>query len=926
MNDHRTHQVFAAVAFVVSLVVYIMTMAPTVSFWDCGEFIACSYKLAVPHPPGSPLYLLVGRVFTFIPSFLIENIARRVNLISPLSSAFTVMFLHLIIVYLVRNFLKATDGFMKYVPYMAGLIGSLTFAFSTSFWFNAVEAEVYAPSMLFTGLVVWLIFRWSERSEQIGNERYILLIAYLMGLAIGVHLLNVLALPTILMIIYYKRYEITPTTFLVLVVVGLLLTAFIYPGMVQGIPWVAEKIGFAGLSLVLIMLVGLLAYSVSNRKHLISLLVTSALLITIGYSSYLMIYVRSNLNPNIDENNPETIENFISYMKREQYGEQYLSRERRWQESANRAQYTSAMDFFWTYQVNKMYVRYFLWNFGGIADDGVGADVTKFWLIPLLLGFLGAYYHFLKDWKYGLAVGVLFFMTGLAIIIYLNQPDPQPRERDYSYVGSFFAFAIWVGIGAAAVLEKVAAAWKQARGPNASQLLPWAVALLLLLGAPFHMLAKNYRTQDRTGNYVAWDYSYNMLISAEPDGIIYTNGDNDTFPLWYLQEVENVRPDVRVANLSLLNTSWYISQLKNKEPRVPISLSDAQIERINLQPWPRTQTYEVSTIPEDIRAAEEKRYQIALKKAPEEIPDKISFEVKPKIRIPTRDGVVGALRVQDLMILNTLSANKFRKPLYFAVTTSEQNRMDGLKRFQRMDGLLFKITTLPDWSIDPDVLYDNLMHKFRYRNLNNPRVYFNENITGLVQNYRSAFFRLASYYLTEKDSVRFREVVNKMLEVMPPDAIPFTNEQFEDVMTAFALEAGVYPMDSLNTRNYTLRQLQACAEVGMSYEDYRLAATAYRPLLEELLVRPDAPEVAEFYNALFGGRFRQATPAQQKSAVDRAQNQMLGQLLKAYRERKDYQSAVDFLEKWTGARTTDAFAAKQLEEFRRLRDGQAETP
>lgn len=921
MNTKRINLILASFVFLLSLVIYIMTMAPTVSFWDCGEFIACSYKLAVPHPPGSPLYLLVGRVFTFIPEFLINNIGMRINLISAISSAFTVLFLYLSIVHLIREYSKPEKGFESYIPFIGGLVGSLTFAFSHSFWFNAVEAEVYAPSMLFTGLVVWLIFRWSERNQEIGNEKYILLISYLIGLAIGVHLLNVLAIPMVMMIIYYKRFEVNLLTFIILTVLGVLATLLVYPGIVKGIPLMVEKIRFAGLIIVILALMAILYFSIKNRLNVLSLLLTSILLITIGYSSYLTIYVRSQLNPNIDENNPETVEKFISYMNREQYGEHDFDRTKTWRESPNGKKYSSASQFFWKYQVDQMYVRYFLWNFGGIADDDFNFDLSKFWFLPLLLGFTGAIYHFWRDWKHGLVVFVLFFMTGLAIILYLNQPDPQPRERDYSYVGSFFAFAIWVGIGAASILEFLATTFKES-GRTALNPLLWLVAILLLAAAPFHMLAKNYHSHNRSGNYVAWDYSYNMLISSEKSGIMFTNGDNDTFPLWYLQEVENVRTDVRVANLSLLNTSWYIQQLKDKEPKVPISLTDQQIDQLVYpQPWPEKRTIEISTIPPSIRDAEISQYRLSLSTDTAKVPDKVSFDLGPKIRIPIGGGrMAGALRIQDWMVLNILITNQFEKPLYFAVTTSDQNRLDGLKDYQRMDGLLFKITIIPGWSVDPEILYDNLMNKFNYRNLNNPKVYYNDNIVGLLQNYRSAFFRLASEYLANKQMDKFNEVIRKLYEVMPPEVIPFTNSQFKQVLTAFALLSEVYPLDSLNIRNYTPRELQVCGEVGLTYGNYQLAQKGYSELLAELESNPNSMALQDYLRSFFRNPndYLQASEEQKANMLQNAADQLRRQMLRMYREFKEYDAGVAFLEKWVELKPDNQYAQKQLEEFKKL--------
>ena len=924
MDNKMVNRIFAAFAFVASFVVYLMTMAPTVSFWDCGEFVACSYRLSIPHPPGAPLFLLLGRVFTLIPEFLIHNVAARMNLLSALSSALTVLFLHLSIAHFIREYLESDEGFQRFIPSIGGLIGAMTFAFSHSFWFNAVEAEVYALSMLFTSLFVWLVLLWSEKHKEANNERILLLIAYLMGLAMGVHILNALVMPMLVMVVYYRRYEINFVSFIVMGAVGGLFTGLLYPGVVKGIPGIASLIGFGGLLMMIILLAGFIMFSTKNKMHVASLFLTAIMLITIGYSSYLMIYIRSNLDPNIYENNPERIEKFISYMNREQYGDHHLDRERRRQESPNGNRYKDGSEFFWDYQINEMYIRYFVWNFGGIEEtqdysrERKRADPSQFWYIPLLLGYIGLFYHFYRDWKGGLAVFTLFFMTGLAIVLYLNQPDPQPRERDYSYVGSFFAFAIWIGIGAAAILEYASKFFRDRQIPGESA-VAWLLAALILFAGPGRMFAKNYHSHNRSGNYVAWDYSYNMLVSNEKDGILFTNGDNDTFPLWYLQEVEDVRTDVRVANLSLLNTDWYISQLKNKEPKVPISLSNKQIEDINLQPWPNEKTFEVPTIPAAIRKAEAKQYQISLDKDSVEVPGKMSFKVRPKIQIPTRDGrQFGALRVQDLMILNILSTNRFSKPIYFAVTTSEQNRLDGLKDYQRMDGLLFKVTTMPDWEIDPETLYDNLVNKFRYTNLNNPDVYYNDNIVGLLQNYRSAFFRLGTHYLNVDNQERFKEVIQKLYEVMPPSVIPYTNDQFEEVMTALAVMADVIAPEDLTIDTYTLRQLHAVGQVGANYKNFAVAKVGYEAFLKEIEANPDSPLVDDYLRALF--RRPVLSDSDRQRAIETSITQARREMVRCFRELDDVDGGIRFLEEWLEAKPGDAFAQQRLEEFKKQKE------
>lgn len=871
MNQDKLNKYFALFVFVFSLVIYYLTVAPTVSFWDCGEFIACSYRMAVPHPPGAPLYLLVGRIFSLIPIF--TDIAKRVNLISVISSAFTILFLYLIIVQMIKQYLKnVKDGFYRYIPYVSAVIGSLTFAFTTSFWFNAVEAEVYAPSMLFTSLVVWLIMYWNERSEAIGNERYLLVIMYLIGLAIGVHLLNVLALPMVFMIIYYKKYPIEKTTFALLILIGAVLTFIIYPGLVKGIPEIAKIGGFFGLLLSIVILLIILAYTISNRKNLASLLITSILLIILGYSTYATIYIRSNLDPNIDENDPETIEEFMSYMNREQYGEHTFDRRKIMAESPNGKNYSSVWDFFWNYQVQKMYTRYFLWNFMGKDDYGENFSWTKFLGIPLLLGIIGAWYHFKKDWKHALAVFVLFFMTGLAVIIYLNQPDPQPRERDYSYVGSFFAFAIWIGIGASAILE-----WftENTKDSASRKLVPIGISAILILISPVQVLVKNFHVQDRSGNYIAWDYSYNMLMSCDQDAVMYTNGDNDTFPLWYLQEVEYIRTDLRVANLSLLNTSWYIQQLKYMDPKVPISLSNEEIDNITPIPWPKQRTIEIN-VPSRFQKQEYEAYKSSFDLRVDEFESKLTFNLGPKL-------YNRYLRVQDFMILNTLYANKFRKPLYFAVTVSRDNMLDGLQKYLRMDGLSFRITSIANWAIEPDTLFNNLMNKYQYRNLNNPNVFYNENIIALLQNYRSAFIQLANYYASDGQKEKVKQLIGKMNTVMPPTVIPFTSDLLQRWFDAYEYFSGLKSIDSITVDNYTEKNLTELGRVFLNLREFEAAQKAFEEVLK----------------------------------VDPTNIQAKGFLVDIYGNLAQYEKSIDILEEWLKQNPGDREAQKRLIEYQR---------
>ncbi|MDZ7722686.1 MAG: DUF2723 domain-containing protein [candidate division KSB1 bacterium] len=783
-NEKNIIRLFGGLTFVSSLIVYLITIAPTTSFWDCGEFITCSYILGVPHPPGAPFYLLIGRIFTLLP--IAGNIALRVNIVSALSSALTVMLAFLIIVRLIKQWRGASKSFYDTLILLAsGLVGSLAFAFSDTFWFSAVEAEVYAISMMFTAMIVWCILVWLEKADEPGNERYLLLIAYFVGLAIGVHLLMILALPAIFMIIYFKILDqrgeiITWKNLLYFVLITGGVFAVIYPGVVQFVPRIAGSVGMWFLLIVILAVLGGVLYGISQKKRIFTLAFMALLLVLTGYSTYTMIYIRSNADPAVDENNPETMEKMVKYLNREQYGSwgtfprRFPDLPPEWQferqypnQDYKTFRWDEQMDFFWNYQIKKMYFRYFGWQFIGkgttIGQDGFIAENLSFnglFALPFLLGVLGMVHHFSRHWRHALFILALFFLTGLAIIIYLNQPDPQPRERDYVYVGSFFAFSIWIGMGVTAVLE-----WLQERVEKIKLRMVYAgVAILLaLVMAPGILFAHNFQDHDRSGNFVAYDYSYNILETCEKDGIVFTNGDNDTFPLWYLQYVENIRPDVRVVNLSLLNTDWYIKQLKHEEPKVPISIPDHRIDDINIQRW------EKSTIAIPVT---EQGKEDALNDMQDSTLFLQSSEYQDsKMRVTVEPTIMGqALRVQDYMILNIILANRWEKPIYFAVTVSDQNKIN-LDNYLRMDGLCFKLVPYQVEHVYGEKLEKNL-DKFKYRNLDNPDVYFNKSIIGLLQNYRAAYLRLVWEYRRQGDDKAVVRALDKMQERIPFKVIP----------------------------------------------------------------------------------------------------------------------------------------------------------
>ena len=826
----------AIVALGLSFLIYLLTMADTVPYWDSGEFIATSYILGVPHPPGSPLYLIIGRIFSMIP--FNPDIAFRINLISPVVSSLAVMYLYLASVKLITNYRgKIKTQIDALITFGAALIGALTFAFTDSHWFNAVEAEVYGFSTFFTAIVVWLILHWAERANEKGNERYILIIAYMIGLATGVHLLNLLALPFIALIIYFKKYKFSFKGFFITALITGAVYLIINVGIINGTPKLVDSIGLSMTILLSLAIFGAMVYTISIKKIQYALALTSVVLILIGYSTYAMIFIRSGQSPAINENDPSTVSRAIAYMEREQYGQMFQfprrykglpskheavgrpTSGREYSSSQDRKYKTYRLDkqwdYFWSYQVKKMYWRYFLWQFAGRGPstdkyvtaygantDQDGVDWVQFGFpLAFLFGLWGMFFHFQKDKEKAFSVLSLFLMTGLAIIIFVNQDNPQPRERDYSYVGSFFAFAMWISIAVSALGDWVN---KYFNGKPISKNILIGLFSFLLLAMPGMMLKANYHEHDRSDNRLAWDYSYNILQSCEPNAIIFTNGDNDTFPLWYLQEVEGIRKDITIANLSLLNTEWYIRQLRDSRQAQHntseldrfINMSDSQILDIasGLKPW------------------ESRNVQIPAPKSEKNKDGFIEWRVDPTF-------AGAALMVKDLMILKIISDAKWKYPIYFAVTVPASNRL-GLEDHIEMEGLVYRLrphkidkrnpineermwTNIMSgynsdiWQKDIEAkewleLEDKIWSKdykpgYLYRNLGREDVYYfpSTNIR-LLQNLRSAHMQLAAYhYMSFKDyQISNKEkseihrnkalaVINKMQDNIPERTIRY---------------------------------------------------------------------------------------------------------------------------------------------------------
>ena len=881
MNNKLMHRVFAVVVFLISLIQFWSTVQPSVSFWDCGEFIAAAFYMQVPHPPGAPFFLLLGNVLSKIP--FVDNFGLRVNFISVFSSAIAVLFLYLVAVKLINNYKgKRPESLSEaFFTYAAAAIGALAFSFSDTFWFNGVEAEVYAFSMLLVASITYLILRWNERADARDNEKYILMIAYLIGLSTGVHLMSVLAAVPIVMIIWFRKYvddneALMKSSYLLLIHAGIILLIaliwwagetsktpptqdqyqafdskfkilmfvvsllfmgvfwkkvfnknsiympliiggvalfFTYPGVVKYLPSIMTSVAGSDLTMqivFLIVLFGLLAYgiyyAVKNKKPTFHLIVTSVLFIIIGFTTFAMVIIRANLEPPMNENSPKTFPALESYLNREQYGD-FPTFKRRFATEPHQMgvynNYSSDLDFFYRYQMNHMMTRYWLWNFAGREgwrqDDGV--DIAPFngignsigvllgkmrfngdvkdslFAIPFLIGLLGIYFHFKKDWKMASIFMVMFILMGYLTAFYQNQQQPQPRERDYFYVGAFFVYGIWIAIGARGILDLILSKVKDKLPQKAA--LAGALAFLIIF-IPVRMLQANYYTHDRSSNWVPWDYSYNILQSCAANAVLFTNGDNDTFPLWYLQDVEGVRRDVKIVNLSLLNTNWYIKQLKNSDPynvgTVRIRMTDTQIDNLRPIQWNPVDV----TIPTPRPNAETGYSEIVKTYSIKDTSVLSQGSITWRMNNTLNFGDVKAVRVQDLMVKEIVEANNWQRPIYFAVTCADDSRI-GLGDYLKMEGMAFRLVperrTANAEFVNEDVLSKQLIENpgysktykpgFKFRGLNNPDIFFDNNQKRMVQNYRNAFIRLAINYLNTGRKDKAVNVVDIMNEKLP---------------------------------------------------------------------------------------------------------------------------------------------------------------
>ena len=970
---------------------YCSTIEPTASFWDCGEYIACAYKLEVGHPPGAPFFLLIARFFSLFSFGDPAKAAMMVNIMSGLCSAFTILFLFWTITRLAKKMMAPEgtelDKGKMWAILGSGIVGALAYTFSDSFWFSAVEGEVYAMSSLFTAAVFWAILKWEEEADEPSSMRWLILIAYLTGLSVGVHLLNLLVIPSICFIYYFKKYKFSWKGLTIAGIVSVILLGGIQAGIIPGVVklsadyelFFVNKLSMpfnTGTTLYFILLISLITsaivYSLNKKevyyKVTFVLAIAFALLATasaatgssmlarfvvlggmvyavhflrnkpavlngialsfavmmIGYSSFFVLVIRSQANTPMDENNPENAPNMSAYLNREQYGDwpigygQYYNAPtksrsefkdgtpiygkdlktnkyviiddrknsmpvyeddfctifpRMWSsQSQHEAAYKywgdikgkpkqitdnngesktvyvptfgENLTYFRRYQIGYMYLRYFAWNFIGKQNDIQGlnnnptegnwitgiqaydnfrldADLStmpsngqnnkatnKFYGLPFILGLLGLWFHYKKGLKDAFVVFCLFFFTGLAIVIYLNQYPYQPRERDYAFAASFYAYAIWIGLGVLFLYEYIV---KKLSAQNAA-IAATAVSLVV----PTLMAADGWDDHNRSKKTMARDFAINYLNSCAPNAVLFTNGDNDTFPLWYAQEVEGIRTDVRVVNLSLFSTDWYINQCRRaayESAPLPFTMSadkyeaskrdlvyfmDKNIGYVNIK---ELMDYVASDNPEnkyniggeyiDILPSNKFSLPVDSAKVVQNgtVPKGLENRIVKSIDWQLRRNYV---QKNDLMVLDLLAGFNWDRPIYFAVTTGREAYI-GLEDYLQLEGLAYRLTPIKSTKeemqngarINSDIMYDNIMNKFQWGGMSRPGIYLDENAMRFASNMRIQIGGLAAQLVQEGKKDKAVKLLDKAQVEMPEAIIPYDATMYSICLAYF---------------------------------------------------------------------------------------------------------------------------------------------
>lgn len=993
MNYKRINNAFGWLTFLIASITYILTLEPTASFWDCGEFISAAYKLQVVHQPGAPLFLMIQKVFSLLAGGNIKQIAYWMNVGSALSSGATILFLFWTITALVKKVLVKTNDKLStsnlIVIMGSGLVGALAYTYSDSFWFSAVESEVYAMSSLCTAIVFWAILKWDEHADEPYSDRWLIFIAYVMGLSIGVHLLNLLAIPAIALVYYFRRTK-KPTSggTLLALLMGTIILAFIQYGVVQymikfaaysdllfvntfGMSFGAGVIFFGLLviicltfgiiysfkgdrnsliiaiaSFILLMTVGgyfggivmsiiilaLLEYVVKIRtkRRTLNLALTSIVFIIFGYGSYAMIVIRAKADPTLNNSDPDNAFSLLSYVNREQYGDrpllygqyfdskpvetkqgddiyrkgkdkyeisgkkservydrntllprmysddpQHVSFYRDWM-GMSEGQSPTMLDnigFLFSYQTGFMYARYFAWNFIGRQNDeqghgdyvrgnwlsgikpldalrlGTQSDLpdsiiqnkayNRFYFLPFILGIIGAFWHFRRNQKDAGIVGLLFFFTGIAILLYLNQTPLQPRERDYAYSGSFYAFAIWIGLGVAGISDFL----KNKLNPTNAGILATGVGLL---AAPALMGKEGWDDHNRSTKYTVRDMATDYLESCAPNAILFTYGDNDTYPLWYVQEVENVRPDVRIVNLSLLGTDWYIRQMKqkvNQSDPLPISMADEKYvtgvrDVLGYQDEQYAKSIELKDLFEVLISdndADKATYQDGSKE--NYLPSKnLKITIDPKTVLSTKTvdaskagQIVPALEWKynknyvtktELAMFDILAHNNWKRPIYFAITVPSDNYI-GLDNYLYNEGFAQRLLPLKppvadstaqrQELINTNAMYNNMVNKFKWGNMKNASYLDPESVRMIAQIVNN-FNVLAENLYKQGRIEEAKKSLNTCL-----DAIPDRNFSLNFTIRKFYLADLLYKLKETSKANQMVENTANYIENELNY-------------------------------------------------------------------------------------------------------------
>ena len=917
----RVNLILGLFTFLVAAIVYGSTVEPTSSFWDCGEFILSAFKLQVGHPPGAPIFLMIGRIATLFAGGDVTKVAMMSNLLSAICSALTIMFLFWSITHIVKKaFNDDGEDDMKHIFAImgAGLLGAFTYTFSDTFWFSAVEGELYAMSSLFTAIVFWAILKWEEEADEPTAGRWIILVAFMMGLGLGIHRLNLLILPVMVFVFYFKKYEFSWKGFWKTSLMAIIILGSVVFVIIPGVPKVAgwfELLFVNGLGLpyntglivfvvvTIAALVFAIRYTFNKKKIILNYIVTCLTVIMIGYSSYAMIVIRSSASPPMNQNDTSEIFSLEYYINMEQYGsapklygqfytaprigdkkvvagynkvngkyEPYYRPEYDYSEQfqtifprmysdseghpeayeywgqvtgrkytvrsgSNESQtivcptFGENLRFFFRYQVGFMYLRYFMWNFAGRQNDiqGNGNNIYSNWIsgiifldnarlgdqeslpadlknnpgnnryfmIPLLLGLLGLIWQYKKDNNDFIVVLSFFIMTGLAIIVYLNQTPNQPRERDYAYVGSFYAFAIWIGLS----LVPIYNAMRKYLNNKVAAIIS---TLVLLAACPALMANENWDDHDRSGRYTARDIGANYLNSTAPNSIIFTYGDNDSFPVWYAQEVEGVRTDVRVINLSYFQAGWYIKMMRQKayeSDPIPMTLPNEKYNDGTRDQLLINSTGRAVPIKDAVLFAgqDDRRYMYELSRGEffNYLPSNVfTIDVDSQkvlsngtVKDYYKDRLVSPMTWNyssdyvlkgNFAIMDLLATNDWDRPIYFS-TTVPSSQYNGLENFFIQEGLAYRVAPIKIdepapgsfGMIDPYVMYDNVMNKFRWGNAEDPSVYLDETNRRMFSNFRNTMGDLGKALLNLGDTTKAIEVADKGMALVPHSKMPY---------------------------------------------------------------------------------------------------------------------------------------------------------